>query len=85
MKKTQEQNGDYSDILGFCKSVSKEEIANLGYVLTPGRYVGLAEDDEDFDFEREFTRLKAELESQIKEERILSEKILNNLELIGGK
>lgn len=46
--------------------------------------MGLAEDDEDFDFEREFTRLKAELESQIKEERILSEKILNNLEIIGG-
>lgn len=84
-QKAQEQkDGEYSDILGFCKSVSKEEIANLGYVLTPGRYVGLAEDDEDFDFEREFTRLKAELESQIKEERILSEKILNNLEIIGG-
>lgn len=83
-KAQEQQNGDYSDILGFCKSVSKEEIANLGYVLTPGRYVGLAEDDEDFDFEREFTRLKAELESQIKEERILSEKILNNLEIIGG-
>lgn len=84
-KAQEQQSGDYSDILGFCKSVSKEEMANLGYVLTPGRYVGLAEDDEDFDFEREFTRLKAELESQIKEERILSEKILNNLEIIGGK
>ena len=85
-QKAQEQkDGEYSDILGFCKSVSKEEIANLGYVLTPGRYVGLAEDEEDFDFEREFTRLKAELESQIKEERILSEKILNNLGIIGGK
>nr|WP_232086744.1 N-6 DNA methylase [Helicobacter winghamensis] len=84
-KAQEQQSGEYSDILGFCKSVSKEEIANLGYVLTPGRYVGLAEDDEDFDFEREFTRLKAELESQIKEERILSEKILNNLEIIGGK
>ena len=47
--------------------------------------MGLAEDEEDFDFEREFTRLKAELESQIKEERILSEKILNNLEIIGGE
>lgn len=81
----EQQLGDYSDILGFCKSASKEDIANLGYILTPGRYVGLAEDEEDFDFERDFTHLKAELESQIKEERILSEKILNNLELIGGK
>lgn len=76
---------DYEDIKGFCKSASLEEVAALGYTLTPGRFVGLEENEQNFDFESEFTRLKAELESQIKEEQELNQRILANLALIGGK
>lgn len=75
----------YEDIKGFCKSASLEEVAALGYTLTPGRFVGLEENEQDFDFEGAFTRLRAELESQIKEEQELNQRILTNLALIGGE
>lgn len=76
---------DYEDIKGFCKSASLEEVAALGYTLTPGRFVGLEENEQNFDFETEFTRLRAELETQIKEEQELNQRILANLALIGGE
>jgi len=44
--------GGYQDVPGFCNSATSEEIASHGYVLTPGRYVGAEEaedDDEPFD------------------------------------
>lgn len=75
----------YEDIKGFCKSASLEEVAALGYTLTPGRFVGLEENEQDFDFESEFARLRAELESQIQEEQELNQRILANLALIGGE
>jgi type I restriction enzyme M protein len=37
-------------------------------VLTPGRYVGLPDDEDDFDFNERFSRLKSEFEAQLKEE-----------------
>ena len=76
---------DYEDIKGFCKSASLEEVAALGYTLTPGRFVGLEENEQNFDFESDFTRLRAELESQIKEEQELNQRILANLALIAGE
>lgn len=72
----------YEDIAGFCKSASLEEIRLLDYTLTPGRYVGLSESEEDFDFKSEFIRLKAELEEQMREEIILNERIRKSLEKI---
>lgn len=75
----------YTDIKGFCKSASLEEVAALGYTLTPGRFVGLEENEQDFDFEAEFTRLKEELQSQMQEEEALNQRILANLALIGKK
>ena len=73
----------YADIKGFCKSASLQEVAALNYTLTPGRFVGLEENEQDFNFEAEFTRLKEELESQMQEEEALNQRILNNLALIG--
>ena len=49
-------NGNYEDIKGFCKSESKERVAELDYVLTPGRYVGLAETEDDFEQTMELVR-----------------------------
>ena len=40
--------GDYEDVPGFCHATPKEKIRELDYVLSPGRYVGLPEEEEDF-------------------------------------
>lgn len=69
----------YEDIKGFCASVPKARVAELDYVLTPGRYVGLPEEEDDFDFTERFTKLKAEFEAQLKEEAELNKRILENL------
>ena len=64
---------------GFCKAVSLEEIRAKDYVLTPGRYIGLPDDEDDFDFAERFGKLKAELDEQMKEEVRLNELIRKNL------
>ena len=75
-------DGSYEDIPGFCKSAAIEEVANLGYVLTPGRYVGLPDEDDDFDFEERFTQLKEELALQLEEESRLNALIQENLDKV---
>ncbi|OAQ39585.1 DNA methyltransferase [Pedobacter psychrophilus] len=75
-------DGDYEDVAGFCKVATIEEVAKLNYVLTPGRYVGLADEDDYFDFVERFTSLKTELEKQIAEEADLNKKITENLSKI---
>ncbi len=82
------KEGKYEDIPGFCKSEKLERVKELNYVLTPGRYVGLPDDEDDFDFTERFTKLKAELEQQLAEEEQLNKTILENLskiELPNGK
>lgn len=75
-------DGNYEDVKGFCASASKERVAELDYVLTPGRYVGLPEQKDDFDFKERFTKLKAEFEAQLKEEAELNKRILENLKKV---
>lgn len=70
---------NYEDVKGFCKSATVKEVAALDYVLTPGRYVGLPDDNEDFNFNERFTKLKTEFEEQLKEEIILNRRISKNL------
>jgi len=72
----------YEDIAGFCAAAPISKVKELDYVLTPGRYVGLPDDDEDFDFNERFSALKAELEEQLKEEARLNEIISANLSKI---
>lgn len=72
-------DGMYEDIAGFCASAPISKVKDLDYVLTPGRYVGLPDDEDDFDFVERFTSLKADLESQLKEEAQLNEIITANL------
>ena len=51
-------------------------------MVTPGRFVGLPDDEDDFNFEERFTSLKTELEKQIAEEDELNKRIKNNLSKI---
>ena len=72
-------DGNYEDIAGFCKAESIERVKELDYTLTPGRYVGLPDEEDDFDFTERFTTLKAEFQNQLSEEAQLNERINANL------
>jgi len=72
-------DGNYEDIAGFCVSAPISKVKELDYVLTPGRYVGLPDEEDDFDFNEQFTILKFDFESQIKEEEVLNQRIIENL------
>lgn len=77
-----EKDGNYDDVPGFCKSSTIEDIKKLGYVLTPGRYIGLPDDEEEFDFVERVSKLKEEISQQMKEEQMLNEVIQQNFEKI---
>jgi type I restriction enzyme M protein len=56
---------NYADVPGFCKSVKLDEIATHGFILTSGRYVGAADQENDeASFEERFVALRAKLEEQ---------------------
>jgi len=76
------EDGGYKDIPAFCKSSKIEDVKKLDYVLSPGRYVGLPEEEDDFDFGERFASLKSEFEEQLKEETELNKRILQNLSKI---
>lgn len=69
---------------GFCKSATADEIAKHGYVLTPGRYVGAEEvEDEGEPFEEKMTRLVTELNTQVGESVKLQQAIKGELARLG--
>ena len=80
----EEGAGDYADIPGFCASAAIEQIADHGYVLTPGRYVGAADAEDDGEpFEEKMKRLAAELREQFAESARLEEEIKERLGSLG--
>ena len=74
----------YADVAGFCKSATTAEIASHGHVLTPGRYVGAEEVEDDGDpFEEKMPRLVAELHAQFAKSAKLEKAIKANLRGLG--
>lgn len=78
------ENGQYKDIPGFCKEATLEDIRENDYILTPGRYVGFEEVEEDFEvFEEKMKKLTKELSESFDESKKLEEEIRKNLKSIG--
>ncbi|MGI6703994.1 MAG: type I restriction-modification system subunit M [Clostridia bacterium] len=76
--------GQYKDIKGFCKSTSLNDVREHEYILTPGRYVGIEEAEDDGEpFEDKMARLTEELAELFAKSRDLEDKIRDNLGGIG--
>jgi type I restriction enzyme M protein len=66
----------YEDVAGFCKAATREEVASHGFVLTPGRFVGAEDVEDDSEpFEERFPKLVAKLEEQFAASQELAEVI----------
>ncbi len=75
---------EYEDEAGFCKSATTEEIAKHDHVLTPGRYVGAAAEEDDGEpFAEKMARLTGQLSGQFAESARLEEQIKENLAGLG--
>ena len=79
-----EVSDSYEDVAGFCYSAKLEEIEKNGFVLTPGRYVGAADVEEDGEvFEDKMKRLTTLLKQQQEQGAKLDAAIARNLALLG--
>jgi type I restriction enzyme M protein len=79
-----EQNKNYEDIKGFCKSANITDMQKHNFVLTPGRYVGMADEEDDgIPFEDKMNNLTSLLSQQITQEKILDDDIKIQLAKIG--
>ncbi|HET9048746.1 MAG TPA: class I SAM-dependent DNA methyltransferase [Chiayiivirga sp.] len=80
----EEDAGEYADVAGFCKSASIEDIRKHGHVLTPGRYVGAADVEDDGEpFDEKMARLSALWREQRTEAAKLDAAIEANLKELG--
>ncbi len=78
------QNGTLENMKGFCAAVTTEEIAKQDYILTPGRYVGIEEQENDGEpFDKKMTRLTSELSDMFKKSHELEDEIREKLGAIG--
>lgn len=79
-----QNNENYEDVQGFCKSATIDDIREHDYILTPGRYVGIEEEEEEGEpFEEKMERLTTVLAQQFKKSRELEEEIRKQLGGIG--
>jgi type I restriction enzyme M protein len=79
-----QKNEDYEDIQGFCKSTTLAEIAKNDFVVTPGRYVGTTEKEEDSEpYTEKMNRLTSSLKTYLDEGTILETEIKKQLGGLG--
>jgi type I restriction enzyme M protein len=77
-------DGKYEDIQGFCKSATIKEVEENNYVLTPGRYVGTEDiEDDGVSFEDKVAEISQNLSEHFKESIELQERIKQNLKKVG--
>lgn len=77
-------DGTLEDVNGFCAVKDTTDIAEQDYILTPGRYVGIEEQEDDGEpFEEKMSRLTAELSEMFKKSHDLEDEIRKNLGAIG--
>ena len=77
-------DGTLEDVKGYCAVKDTKDIAEQDYILTPGRYVGIEEQENDGEpFEEKMARLTAELSDMFKKSHELEEEIRKNLGAIG--
>ena len=82
--RSQDAAGNYADELGFCKSVTLEEIRRHSHILTPGRYVGAEPTEDDGEpFEEKMTRLATQWHEQQAKGELLNTAITRNLVALG--
>ncbi|CAN5236888.1 hypothetical protein BH23BAC3_BH23BAC3_27680 [soil metagenome] len=80
----QQGSDEYEDISGTCKSATLEEIRKNDYVLTPGRYVGAPETEDDgIPFPEKMEKLTARLKTQFEESEALEASIKENFAGLG--
>ena len=78
------QEGKLEDVKGFCAVADLEEIEKQDYILTPGRYVGIEEQEDDGEpFDEKMKRLTGELSEMFAKSHELEDKIRKNLGAIG--
>ena len=78
------QNGALVDEKGFCCVASTQDIAEQDYILTPGRYVGIEEQEDDGEpFDEKMTRLTSELSEMFDKSHELEGEIRKKLGAIG--
>jgi type I restriction enzyme M protein len=78
------KNGRYEDVQGFCKSASLKELEDNNYVLTPGRYVGTEDvEDDGITFDEKINAITENLKTHFEEAIALQERIKNNLKKVG--
>jgi type I restriction enzyme M protein len=76
--------GEYADVPGYCRTVSLAEIAEHGHVLTPGRYVGAEEvEDDDEAFAEKMQKLTEQLGEQMAKGVELDQMIRQRLQELG--
>ena len=78
------QDGTIEDVKGFCAVADLKEIEKQDFILTPGRYVGIEEVEDDGEpFEQKMTRLTSELSDMFVKSHELEEEIRKKLGAIG--
>ncbi len=78
------EDGTYENIPGFCKSTTLDEIRKQNHILTPGRYVGFEEEEDDgIPFDKKIEKITTELSELFQKSRTLEKEIKENLKEIG--